>query len=210
MASLAIQTNTPLPTPPTLGAELISLTTQSSAIEQTISRIQTLTAYIAREAAATATLATTLRPPSPPHPHHHHDHHDDPNPHPEPTSSYHPPPTLALQNLTLQRQIKTLTTQIPTLRDKAAALARSLNSSSSGPSPSIPQLRAEEEAYLALLALKQDLDAQVRAFQGLPPDTEQARHELEGLRAELRRMTITRDEVFEGLVERETPRKGRG
>jgi HAUS augmin-like complex subunit 1 len=211
MASLAVQTNTPLPTPTTLGTELISLTTQSSAIEQTISRIQTLTAYIAREAAATATLATTLRPPSPPHHHHHHDNsNSNPNPNPEPEPGcYHPPPNLALQNLTLQRHIKTLTTLVPTLRDKATALARSLNSSAPSP-PSIPQLRAEEEAYLALLALKQDLDAQVRAFQGLPPDTEQARHELEGLRAELRRMTIARDEVFEGLVERETPRKGRG
>ena len=48
----------------------------------------------------------------------------------------------------------------------------------------------------------------MNAFAGLPPDVELARQEVEGLREELRGLVARRDEVFEGLVERETPRKG--
>ena len=59
-----------------------------------------------------------------------------------------------------------------------------------------------------MLSRKKDLEAQVNAFQGLPPDRDLARQELEALRAELRGVARRRDAVFEGLVERETPRKG--
>ena len=201
MASLAIQTNIPLPTPTALGSELISLTTQSLALEQTISRIQTLTAYINHESSLASALSAELRPPSL----YNHHHHPDPSDEEVTTTGgYHPPASLALQNLSAQRRIKTLSARLPELRDKATALANSIGGT---PTPSIEQVRAEEETYLSLLAQKKELDAQVQAFQGLPPDTEQARHELEGLRAELRRMEVRRDEVFEGLVERETPRK---
>ncbi|KAK3301506.1 uncharacterized protein B0H64DRAFT_471414 [Chaetomium fimeti] len=233
LAALALQTNTPLPTPAGLGAELITLSTTASTLEQTTARIHTLTAHLAREATATAHLAAELRPPSPPHPHHpnHPDDNKDNNNQTNPPSSssnnpphqpraetgYHPPADLALQNLSLQRQIKTLTTRIPELRDKAAAIARSSsnnnttnNRGGTRPSPSLADVRREEEAYAALLAAKRELDAQVQAFAGLPPDAELARQELEGLRGELRRMTVRRDEVFEGLVERETPRKRGG
>ncbi|KAK4136193.1 hypothetical protein BT67DRAFT_233645 [Trichocladium antarcticum] len=206
MAALALQSGIPLPTPAALGAELIALTTQSLALEQTISRIQTLTAHITHETSVTAALATELRPPSP---NHDHDHDHDPpaeetDP-PRPTAAgYHPPATLALQNLSAQRRIKALSARIPELRDRAAAVASTTNT----PHPSIAQVRAGEEAYRSLLAQKTALDAQVQAFAGLPPDTAQARHALEGLGAELRRLEARRDEVFEGLVERETPRKG--
>ncbi|KAK4032654.1 hypothetical protein C8A01DRAFT_50602 [Parachaetomium inaequale] len=211
LAALALQTNTPLPTPSTLGTELLTLSTTTATLEQTTARIHTLTAHLTREAAATADLATELRPPSPTH-HHHHDPSEEttsePGPKPGGGGGYHPPANLALQNLTTQRQIKSLTALLPSLRDKSAALARSLTNVAS--SPTLAQIQHEEEAYLSLLSAKQALDAQVRAFQGLPHDTEQARQELESLRGELRRMTLRRDEVFEGLVERETPRKAGG
>ncbi|AEO67727.1 cb850af5-d71f-4b9d-bf11-1054d8deacb4 [Thermothielavioides terrestris] len=241
MATLALQTGVPQPTPTALGAELINLSAQSATLEQTISRIDTLTAYLSREAAATAELSAELGSPSPHH--HHHDVDNDPtedgddNGPAAPQTGYHPPANLAIQNLETQRRIKALSARLPELRDKAASLAKSVGSGSGSgggvpsssssssspplpppssspssswslPFPSIEQVRQEEEAYLALLAQKKALDAQVRAFAGLPPDTERARQELEGLRAELRRMTLRRDEVFEGLVERETPRKG--
>ncbi|KAL2163703.1 hypothetical protein VTH06DRAFT_5761 [Thermothelomyces fergusii] len=232
LAALALQMGDPLPTPSGLGAELISLSASAAALEQAISRVRVLTAHIAREAAATSQLAAELRPPSPGH--HQPDDDDDggdgdggrntdaADPANTTTTAattttisggsttaagYHPPPTLALQNLALQRQIKSLSAQIPALRDKAAALARSQGGAA--PSPSLARVREEEEAYLALLSLKQELDARVRAFAGLPHDTGLARRELEGLREELRRLEARRDEMFEGLVERETPRKPR-
>ncbi|EJT75283.1 hypothetical protein GGTG_05220 [Gaeumannomyces tritici R3-111a-1] len=78
------------------------------------------------------------------------------------------------------------------------------------PDPTVEQVRAEEEAYLELLHRKRALDARLRAFEGLPPDAAMARRELEARRDVLRRLTQRRDAVFEGLVERETPRKPRG
>ncbi|KAG7284142.1 hypothetical protein NEMBOFW57_010503 [Staphylotrichum longicolle] len=216
MAALALQTATPLPTPAALASSLLALSTEAHTLDQTAARIQTLTAYLAAETAATAKLSAELRPPSPHHPHHHrhNDDDDDPSHSEDPTSApaaaaaggYHPPPSLSLTNLSTQRRIKTLAARLPEQRDKAASLARSVPL----PSPTVPQLAREEEAYLSLLAHKRALDAQVRAFEGLPPDAEQARQELEGLREELTRLAGRRDEVFEGLVERETPRKGGG
>ncbi|KAH6614752.1 hypothetical protein B0J18DRAFT_440123 [Chaetomium sp. MPI-SDFR-AT-0129] len=258
LAALALQTNTPLPTPTALGAELLDLSTAAAELEQTTARIHTLTAHIAREAAATADLNAELRPPSPNH-HHHPDDDDDlsqdDETHHDPTTnpnrsrrtaklvgqpgSYQPPADLALQNLALQRRIKALTTRIPELRDRAAAASRSLSSaypshpsSSSSPTkpthshspskssiittststfpfPTLTQLQASESAHRALASEKRALEDQVRAFQGLPPDTEQARQEVESMRGRLRRMTLQRDEAFEELVERETPRRGR-
>lgn len=217
MAALALQTATPLPTPAALASSLLALSTEAHTLDQTAARIQTLTAYLAAETAATAKLSAELRPPSLHHPHHRHNHDDDDNDNDpshseDPTSApaaaggYHPPPSLSLTNLSTQRRIKTLAARLPEQRDKAASLARSVPL----PSPTVPQLAREEEAYLSLLAHKRALDAQVRAFEGLPPDAEQARQELEGLREELTGLAGRRDEVFEGLVERETPRKGGG
>ncbi|KAL2128646.1 hypothetical protein VTI74DRAFT_8906 [Chaetomium olivicolor] len=217
LASLSLQLNIPLPTPEVLASELISLSIESFTLEQTLSRIEILTNYIAREAAATAKLAAELRPPSPSRHHHDDDNHNDEDElRPDGGSNtakgvgYHPPADLALQNLAAQRRIKSLLARLPELRDKVASLSRSLNTSVPSSSPTIHQVCQEEEAYLALLQQKKELDAQLREFAGLPPDVEQARQELEGLGEELRRMVVRRDEVFEGLVERETPRKVAG
>ncbi|KAK4108186.1 hypothetical protein N656DRAFT_784469 [Canariomyces notabilis] len=222
MAALAVQSGIAHPTPPSLAESLIRLTAESLTLEQTLSRLDVLTGYMNREAASTRVLSASLRPPSP-SPHQHPD--DNDNNAPEAArkpqanddddksspwqqwQGYHPPPTLALQNLETQRRIKALSSRVPELRDRAKSLSSPTTTSNT---PSIEQVRQEEESYLALQAQKQDLEAQVRAFQGLPPDTERARHELESLRAELRRMEMRRDEVFEGLVERASPRKGGG
>lgn len=229
MATLAIQSGIAFPTPADLGAELISLTTQSAVLEQTLSRLEILNAYISTESDLTSSLSASLRPPSPTAQDDHDDddqlkpdHSSSPDPSSSsdftppsreaPSTGYHPSPTLAIQNLSAQRRIKALSSRLPELRDKAKSVTASSNSPSSPTQshPTIPHLRAEEEAYLALLSQKRALDAQLQAFHGLPPDTAQARQELESLRQELREMTLRRDEVFEGLVERETPRKGRG
>jgi HAUS augmin-like complex subunit 1 len=104
----------------------------------------------------------------------------------------------AVQNLEIQRRIKAAVAALPK--------ARKMDATQEG-AVTAEQVRFEEEELLALLAKRNGLDSQVRGFEGLPPDTDAARRELEGLRDELREVTRRRDAVFEGLVERETPRK---
>ncbi|KAK3320042.1 hypothetical protein B0T19DRAFT_278902 [Cercophora scortea] len=175
--ALGISSN---PTPQAIGEKLLSLSAETSSLSQTSSRVDALSNYITQETSLTTSLIADLQ-----------------------QESYRPSASLAKENLETQRKIKAMASRLPELRDKAAALAQTVGT----PNPTIEQVRREEEAYTALLATKKDLDAQVRSFQGLPPDMDQARQELEGLRTELRQLTQRRDAVFEGLVERETPRK---
>ncbi|KAI1349265.1 hypothetical protein F5Y01DRAFT_327598 [Xylaria sp. FL0043] len=105
----------------------------------------------------------------------------------------------------LRRAIKDMGVRLPELRRYVEALEKKVGI----PELTVDEVRLDEEAYLDLLAKKKDLDAQVKAFAGLPPDVEAARVELEGLRAQLRDATERRDANFEMLVERESPVKVR-
>ncbi|KAK0610481.1 hypothetical protein B0T17DRAFT_500002 [Bombardia bombarda] len=190
MASISLTQGLTYSTAPVadLGSRIITLSAQAAELEQTSARVQVLTRYVEYEAQQAAALVAELR--------------DDPH--------YRPAADLAKQNLETQRKVKAMAARLPELRDRVSSLAvASSVGAGTPPSPTIEQVRREEEAYLALLAQKKELDARVRSFQGLPPDTDQARQQLESLRAELRHMTARRDAVFEGLVERETPRKSK-
>ncbi|KAK1753492.1 hypothetical protein QBC47DRAFT_44729 [Echria macrotheca] len=180
MATAAADCGIAFATPEDLGRRMTELPAQLSELEQMEARVRVLARYMESELQKMQKLAKELM--------------DD---------KYRPPTDLAKQNLETQRKIKTLSARIPELRDKVSALANSVGT----PNPTIEQVKREEEAYLALLSEKNELEAQVQAFQGLPHDTDQARQELEHLRNELRQTTQRRDAVFEGLVERETPKK---
>ncbi|RKU44470.1 hypothetical protein DL546_002672 [Coniochaeta pulveracea] len=112
---------------------------------------------------------------------------------------YRPAPDLARNNLEIQRRLK------------AAGDVKRTGVGRKGSEVSVraEEVREMEEELSEVLKERSDLDGRVRAFQGLPPDTDAAREELEKLRDELGDMTRRRDAVFEGLVERETPRKPR-
>lgn len=88
-----------------------------------------------------------------------------------------------------------------------AALSSSCNKST--PKITVETIKAEEEVFKEWLKTVKDLETQVKAFHGLPQDTDLARLELESLRMELRDLTRERDGLFEGLVERESPVKRR-
>jgi len=180
MASVAVTCGLAFATPEDLGRRMAEISGQLAELEQMEARVQVLARYMEREVCKVEQLAEELK-----------------------EEGYRPPNDLAKQNLEVQRKIKTLSARIPELRDKVAAVANSVGM----PNPTIEHVKREEEAYLTLLAQKNELHAQVKSFQGLPHDTDQARQELENLRSELRHMTQRRDAVFEGLVERETPRK---
>ncbi|KAJ4421488.1 hypothetical protein N0V85_000135 [Neurospora sp. IMI 360204] len=168
-----------------LASSLLSLSTELNNLEQAQQRLDLLSSHITRATASIEKLLVHLR--------------RDPG--------YSPAAGLAKENLEVQRRIKTLAGQtLPQLRERVANLASAVAGSDSGAGEeggmvTVEQVRREQEAYLDLLRRKQELNAQLQAFQGLPPDTEQARRELEGLREEFRSLTSRRDEAFEGLVE---------
>lgn len=161
----------------TIGQHLAALQAESFTLSQAADRVAVLHRYIESERERMGAAVRQMRD----------------------GESYRPPPDLAKQNLEIQRRVK------------AAAAALPKTSKPEGPPReedlTAEQVREEEEAFLALLAQRKELDAQIRSFQGLPPDIDAARRELELLRDELRQVTSRRDAVFEGLVERETPRK---
>ncbi|EHA50029.1 hypothetical protein MGG_03567 [Pyricularia oryzae 70-15] len=180
MAAASTELGLASPTPAAISASLVSVASQTADVKADAGRVATLRRHADAQIAEAESLAAEVQGPA-----------------------YRPPADLAKLNLDTQRRIRGLEAKVPELRDRAAALAAGV------PSLTVEQVRAEEEAYLALLQQKKELDARVRVFQGLPPDTAQARRELESRRAELQRLTQRRDAVFEGLVERETPRKPR-
>ncbi|KAK3313903.1 hypothetical protein B0H66DRAFT_537153 [Apodospora peruviana] len=180
MASVAVDFGMAFASPADLGRCMVELSAQADELEQMEARVGILSRYLEQEARGVAGLVKELK-----------------------GEEYRPASDLAKQNLEIQRKIRTIATRLPELRDKVASLENSVGM----PSPTIDQVQREEQAYLALLAQKKELDAQVKSFQGLPPNTDQARQELESLRTELRRVTNRRNAVFEGLVERETPKK---
>lgn len=182
MASAAVYLGMAFPEPAQLGQALLCLQTCNFDLEQAVARVCSLHRYIDFEAAR---LTDRLEEVS--------------------GDEYRPPADLARQNLEMQRKIKAVMKQLPEMKDKVYSLARAIGV----PKPTIEQVRLEEARYLELLEVKRRLDQQVSEFEGLPPDTEEARLQLDMMRRELRRITDRRDAVFENLVERETPRKGR-
>ncbi|KAK4194388.1 hypothetical protein QBC40DRAFT_319865 [Triangularia verruculosa] len=189
------------PSPVTLAHNLLSLQSQLAQLEQTLSRIETLSSYISSESQSLSTLSSHLniRPSS--------SHSDDADEttNPPKSQNYHPHPSLAKSNLAAQRRIKSLSARVQELAAAHASPNLSLDHDRGG--TGIQEIHAQEQAYLKLLQQKKDLDAQLASFAGLPHDIDAAREELENLRIELKRTTDERDSVFEGLVERETPKK---
>ncbi|KAK4464236.1 hypothetical protein QBC42DRAFT_171749, partial [Cladorrhinum samala] len=216
-----------------LPSEIIKLQLTLDSIEQSLCRLETLTAHLASLTLQHQSLSSSLdQPPRPSSSHStqdddgydgyndnasdHNNNNNNHHQHSGQLSGYHPPPSLAISNLSAQRRIKSLTAKIPELRDRLSALSvkqqQQQQGSAAGGSVSVEQVREEEEIYLGLVEQKRELDGRLAAFAGLPHDLDAARGELEGLRQELRKAEAERDTVFEGLVERESPKKrvGRG
>ncbi|KAK8120053.1 hypothetical protein PG999_004173 [Apiospora kogelbergensis] len=182
MARMAVELGMAFPTSETLGARYVELQAKVFELEQTLDRVALLQKYLDRESRTMDGFIQDARGPE-----------------------YRPAADLAKQNLDLQRQIKTMSAKLPEIGQQLAALEKSV----AIPNLTVEHVKKDEDAYLDLLATKKELDAQAKAFAGLPPDVEAARVELEALRAQLRDATARRDAIFEGLVERESPVKTR-
>lgn len=178
MAAMSVQAGIAYPEPADLGRDMVALQASTYETERTKDRVDTLYRHIQQEATLVADVLRRLQ-----------------------SDHYKPPPGLAKQNLDVQRKVKTLSAQLPDLRDRVATLAASVDTSH----PTVDDVAREEQQYLELLTRKKELDAQMAVFEGLPNDPDMARSELDALRRQLRGVTSRRDAVFEGLVERESP-----
>ncbi|KAI0157053.1 hypothetical protein GGR52DRAFT_586861 [Hypoxylon sp. FL1284] len=200
LASVAVSLGDADPTPASLGSRFATLRGRALEAEDAAARVDLVRRYVDREAARVADFLAELQRGDDDH-----DHDRDGSGGGGGSGAYRQAPDLARQNLELQRRVRAASARLPELRQQVAALEERTGL----PSLTVEEVRGDEEAYLELLAAKKDLDAQVKAFAGLPPDVEAARAELEALRAELRDVTEQRDTNFERLVERESPLKSR-
>ncbi|TQN67137.1 hypothetical protein CSHISOI_08349 [Colletotrichum shisoi] len=182
MATLSCQLSVAYPDAETLGRSMVALHAEISELEQMRGRVHVLEMYIEQESASANDLLQILR-----------------------SDDYKPANDLARQNLDMQRRIKAMAARIPEHKDRVCSLNKCHNASYN----TIEKIVLVEADYLNLLAQKKGLDAEVDQFSGLPDDLKTARAELEHLRAEVRAITQHRDAIFEELVERESPRKGR-
>lgn len=182
MATSAVHLGMSYPRPAQLGQAMLDLQVRNFDLDQALARVAILQRYVDAESQRLDSLLHQVN-----------------------GDDYRPPAHLSRQNLDMQRKVKVMASKLPELKDKVSTLARTVGL----PDPTIDQLRQEELSYLELLEVKRTLDQHLGDFEGLPPDTQQARRLLESLRIELRAITDHRDAVFENLVERETPRKGR-
>lgn len=182
LASMAAQAGIASPEPEDLGRKMVAMQKSIYATETMKSRVEILQRYIRQDAERMNKLVCSLE-----------------------SNDYKQAPELAKQNLEMQRKVKTMATQLPELQDRVAALTSSMGS----PRPSVQDMARDEQEYLAVLTQKKQLDLQMAAFEGLPSNPDLARAELNSLRGQLHGATSRRDEIFEGLVERESPVKRR-
>lgn len=121
------------------------------------------------------------------------------------SEAYSPAAEFTKQTTDYQRKAKSLAAKIPELKDRVATLSLRIGT----PKFTIQAVKAEEDEFKGMMSEVKVLEDKVREYHGLPQDTDLARLELEGARVQLQGLTQQRDNMFEGLVERESPRKPR-
>ncbi|KAE8449948.1 hypothetical protein EG329_007087 [Mollisiaceae sp. DMI_Dod_QoI] len=182
LSNLSVACKQPIPDIERLGRGIIDIQVTSYDLEQTSDRVSILEAHLNSELDHINILIRDLQ-----------------------SDAYQPPSNLTKQTIEYQRKAKTMLSKIPELRDRISSLATSAGTLK----VTIQDVKAEEEKFKALMVTVKELEAQVKSYHDLPQDTDLARLELERLRVELRDLTHERDSMFEGLVERESPKKTR-
>ncbi|KAH7029378.1 uncharacterized protein B0I36DRAFT_244680 [Microdochium trichocladiopsis] len=181
-------------TPELLAARFIELQASAVEVDRATARVEVLHEYVRHETARLAELMGSM-----------HGQHVTGSADENETNVYALDPEMARLNTDTHIKITKMEGQLPQLEQQVTAL----NKMSQMPTVTVDEVKEDEDEYLRVLARKKDLDAQLKAFAGLPPDVDAARAELENLRNELRSLTDRRDNNFERLVERESPAKPR-
>jgi HAUS augmin-like complex subunit 1 len=182
LSTLSVSLNQPVADIENLGRSMIDLQVTSYNLDQDSDRIAILEQHLNTELDRINTLIKELQ-----------------------SDVYQCPSDLAKQTIDYQRKTKALAAQLPELRDRVA----SLSAISGAPGIRIEDVKVEEDKFKDMMSAVKALEAQVKTYHGLPQDTDLARLELESVRLELRDLTRQRDSMFEGLVERESPKKPR-
>lgn len=182
LSALSVSLNQPIANVEAMGRSILTLQVTAYNLDQASDRISILERHLNTELEHINTLIKDLE-----------------------SDAYQCPPDLAKQTTDYQRRSKALAAQLPELRDRVA----SLSAATGTPTTAVEDVKAEEDKFKDMLAKVNSLETEVRTYHGLPQDTDLARLELESLRVELRDLMRQRDSMFEGLVERETPRKPR-
>jgi HAUS augmin-like complex subunit 1 len=182
LSTLSASLNQPVPDIKKLGRRMIDIQITSYKLEQASGRIAILERHLNTELEQINTLIKELQ-----------------------SDAYQCPPELSKQTSDYQRKTKVLAAKLLELKDRVA----SLSAMADAPTVTIEDIKAEEDRFKALMATVKELEEQVKTYHGLPQDTDLARLELESVRVELGVLTRQRDSMFEGLVERESPKKSR-
>jgi HAUS augmin-like complex subunit 1 len=182
LTSLSVALNQPIPDTEKVGRSIISLQVTHHKLDQASDRVAILDRHLSSELERINALINELL-----------------------SEAYQPYSDLTKQTVDYQRKTKALAAKLPELRDRVALLS----ASAGGSKITVQDVKAEEDKFKELMVMVKDLEAQVKSYHGLPQDTDLARLELESVRVELRDLTRQRDSLFEGLVERESPKKAR-
>jgi len=121
------------------------------------------------------------------------------------SDDYQPSSDMTKQTVDYQRKSKVLASKLPELKDRVNSLAGGVDASKI----TVQDIKMEEDKFRDMMTTVKELESQLKTYHGLPPDTDLARLELERLRVELRDLIQQRDTMFEGLVEKESPKKTR-
>jgi HAUS augmin-like complex subunit 1 len=182
LSTLSESTNVPIPDTEKLGRVIIDIQVTLNDLDQSSERISILEKHLKAELELISHVIGEMQ-----------------------SGDYLPAPESAKQTVDYQRKTKILAAKLPELRDRVTSLTASLG----GSNITLQEVKGAEEKFKQALATVKDLESRAKNYHGLPQDTNLARLELEAVRVELRDLTRQRDSMFEGLVERESPKKTR-
>jgi HAUS augmin-like complex subunit 1 len=179
--------NTPTADAETMAHALIQHTTTSQNLSNQLAHIQTLQNYLDKQQSVLRTQLHELQT----------------NP------AFKTPSNLQRQTTEQTRQVKHLRAKIREYEDKLASLQASHAPSATpgskqiGSAEAINGMLEQQKGLDTLRERVEGLEREVGEFAGLPADREAARKEVAKLEVRLDEARRTRDELFEGLVEKE-------
>ncbi|KAK2746269.1 hypothetical protein FQN55_005697 [Onygenales sp. PD_40] len=176
LAETAVLLGTFTPDIGELGHGIMDLTREEFDAAEQVRRIESLQAYLEKELEALRLQMVELKR----------------------EEIYEMPAELPAQTAEWVRGTKLLNAKLEEYQDRISTFDEIGNHQG----PRIEQLMAEEESVLRIREAVKTLEGRVKMFQGLPPNVQDAKKELERAEREYRVLVHKRDTMFENLVDR--------